>query len=48
MDDRGRITIPEYLRDALGIPKEPNNFPLIVEAYPNLKNCKTLFVKKGH
>ena len=46
MDKKGRITIPEYLRIAFGLP-EDEDYPLIIEAYPSLEECKTLFIKKG-
>lgn len=48
MDGRGRITIPDYMREALGIPEDTRNFPLIIEAYPSLTECKTLFIKRGY
>jgi len=46
MDEKGRVTIPDYMRDAFGLPKG-EDFPLIIEAYPSLEDCKTLFLKKG-
>ena len=45
MDKKGRITIPEYMREAFGLPLN-EEYPLIIEAYPELKGCKTLFLKK--
>ena len=47
VDKRGRITIPPYLWEALGIKREETeNAPVVVEAYPNLENCTCLFIKK--
>ena len=46
MDDRGRITIPDYMRKALGLPDE-GEFPLVIEASPSLEKCTTIFIKKG-
>ena len=48
MDKKGRVTIPQYLREAFGLPDEVENIPLVIEAYPSLKECKTLFIKKGY
>lgn len=45
-EGRGRITIPLYMREALGIPRDAENFPLLVEAEPSLENCKGLTVRK--
>ena len=45
MDEKGRLTIPEYLRNHFGLPKG-KQYPIWVEAYPDLDNCKTLFLKK--
>lgn len=48
MDDRGRITIPGYMREALGVEIEKgSNAPVLIEAYPSLEDCKTLFIKKA-
>ena len=47
MDRKGRITIPAYMRKALGVPNDAENYPLIIEAYPSLEECKALFLKKG-
>jgi len=43
MDERGRIVVPEYLRDALGL-----EIPcwIDIERYPIEGDCKTLFIKK--
>lgn len=47
MDDRGRITVPDYLREAMEIEiRSGDSFPVIIEAYPSLEGCKTLFIKK--
>ncbi len=43
IDDRGRFVIPEYLRKAIGIDGPAY---IEVEAYPNLEQCKALFLKK--
>lgn len=47
MDDRGRITIPDYMREALkiDIPKG-GSFPIEVEVVPNLENSKGLTLRK--
>lgn len=47
MDEKGRLTIPKYLREAMEIPMDAKNFPLLVEAVPDLENCKGLIIKKG-
>ncbi len=44
MDDRGRVVIPEYLREAIGL-EVPGWVD--VEAYPTLEQCKALFIKKA-
>lgn len=46
MDKKGRITIPGYMRRALGVPENAENTPLLIEAYPGLEECETLFIKK--
>jgi bifunctional DNA-binding transcriptional regulator/antitoxin component of YhaV-PrlF toxin-antitoxin module len=43
MDIRGRVTIPEYLRNALGLHE---GGWIELEAYPSLDECKTLILKK--
>jgi len=45
VDDRGRITLPEYLREASGIEKRSW---IEIEAYPDLSGmkCKALTIKK--
>lgn len=43
VDNRGRFTIPEYLRDAAGI--KPDSWVEVV-AEPNLDNCKGLLIMK--
>jgi len=47
MDRKGRITIPAYMRRALGVPEDAENYPLLIEAYPSLEECKALFLKRG-
>jgi len=44
MDARGRIVVPEYLREALGL-----QIPcwVDIERYPAEGECKTLFLKKA-
>jgi len=44
MDERGRIVVPEYLRDDLGL-----EIPcwIDIERYPIEGECKTLFIKKA-
>ncbi len=44
MDERGRIVVPEYMRDALGL-----EMPcwVVIERYPVEGECKTLFLKKN-
>lgn len=44
-DRQGRVTIPKRFRDALGLP-EGQRYPLWIEAYPDLKNCKGLLIRK--
>lgn len=44
MDEDGRITIPKKYRAALGIP-EGKEWPIMVEAYPDLENTKCLIIK---
>ena len=43
MDERGRIVVPDYMRDDLGL-----ELPgwVIIERYPSEGECKTLFIKK--
>lgn len=43
VDERGRITIPDYLRKAAGIKKDGW---VLVEADPNLENCKGLLIMR--
>ena len=45
VDERGRITIPDYLRNAAGI--TPGSW-IDIEAYPDLNEmkCKALTIKK--
>ena len=43
VDSRGRVTIPEYLRNALGLHE---GGWLELEAYPSLDDCKALILKK--
>ena len=44
MDERGRIVVPEYMRDALDL-----ELPgwIVIERYPTEGDCKTLFLKKN-
>jgi len=44
VDGRGRVTIPEYLRNALGLHE---GGWLELEAYPSLDECKALILKKA-
>jgi len=44
MDERGRVVVPEYLRDDCGL-KVPGW--VLIERYPNEGECKTLFLKKA-
>lgn len=46
IDKRGRITIPDYMRKALGVQEDADS-PLLLEAYPSLEECKAIFIKKG-
>ena len=43
VDSRGRVTILEYLRNALGLHE---GGWLELEAYPSLDDCKALILKK--
>lgn len=45
IDETGRLTIPKRFRAALGLP-EGQKYPIWVEAYPDLKGCKSLIIKK--
>ena len=48
MDDRGRITVPDYMRKAMGMElRRGDSIPVTIEAYPNLEKCTALFIKKG-
>ena len=47
MDDRGRLTIPEYLREAMGMNKGVGVF-VEVAAEPNLDDCKGLLLRKSY
>lgn len=48
MDDRGRLTVPGYMREALGLEVgKGGNAPVLIEVYPSLENCKALMLKKG-
>lgn len=48
MDKRGRVTIPPYLIEALGLDRSrTGNVPVILEAYPTLEKCDCLFIKKA-
>ena len=46
IDKRGRITVPEYLREAANL--EPGSY-VEVEAYPELKDmkCKVLILRRA-
>ena len=44
IDERGRVVIPSYLRKAIGVDGPAY---IDVEAYPNLEQCKALFIKKA-
>lgn len=43
MDGRGRVVVPEYMREALGL-----EVPcwVVMERYPPEGECKTLFIKR--
>lgn len=43
MDERGRITIPDYMREKMGM---ANRCAVWVEMYPH-EDPKTLIIKKG-
>jgi len=43
VDAKGRIVIPLYMRKLIGVEKEGW---VEIEAYPNLEQCKALFIKK--
>jgi len=44
IDAKGRLTIPEYLRKAIGI--KPEKTAVQIEVYPDLENPKALVLKK--
>ena len=44
-DKQGRVTIPKRFREALGLP-EGRRYPLWIEPYPSLENCKGLIIRK--
>lgn len=44
VDDKGRVVIPEALREAAGI---VNGSWVVIEAYPALEECKALILKKA-
>jgi len=44
MDERGRITIPEYMRNASDL--EEGSW-VEIEAYPSLEECKSLLIRKA-
>ena len=44
MDERGRITVPAHLLEAARIGKKGW---VVVEAYPDLEGCKSLFIRRG-
>lgn len=48
IDERRRLTIPKKFIDAIGLTKEQlkEKYPILVEAYPNLEECKTILIKK--
>jgi len=43
IDERGRVVVPDYMRDAIGL-KIPGW--VVIERYPAEGECKTLFIKK--
>ncbi len=43
IDERGRLVIPEYLREACGL--EVPGW-VVVERYPTEGECKSLFIRK--
>ena len=44
MDERGRVVVPEYLREACGL--EVPGW-VVIERYPAEGECKALFLKKA-
>ena len=44
VDNRGRITIPDYLRDAAKL--TPGSW-IEIEAHPNLEECKRLTIRRA-
>lgn len=45
MDEQGRLIIPKFIREALGI-KTGEKTPLTVEIYPNMDNPKAIIIRK--
>ena len=44
MDERGRVVVPEYLRNALGL---TTPCWVEIERYPTEGECKSLILRKG-
>lgn len=49
IDNRRRLTLPKKFTDALGLTREQlkEKYPLLVEAYPSLDDCKAILIKKS-
>ena len=45
MDPKGRITIPGYMRERWGL-KKHEEAALMLEAYPDLENIKSIIIKR--
>jgi bifunctional DNA-binding transcriptional regulator/antitoxin component of YhaV-PrlF toxin-antitoxin module len=47
LNERGRITVKKYLREALGH-KKGEYLAVWVQAYPSVEDCRGLIIKPAH
>jgi len=45
VDKGGRLTLPKKFRKAIEL-KEDGKTAVLIEAYPDLENCKSLIIKR--